>query len=65
MSATIPDTIGAEKLVPTFTFVWFVYVCAPGVVAPRLDVVSIENRQGPPLVLTQLPPGALTAICGP
>ena len=34
---------------------------APGVVVPRLVVVSMLNRQGPaPGVLTQLPAGALT-----
>ena len=36
----------------------------PAVVTPRLVVVSIEYKQAP-VVLTQLPPGALRAICGP
>lgn len=37
----------------------------PGFVAPSFDVVSMENRHGPPWMFTQLPPGAPTTISGP
>src|SRR5215469_1367520 len=60
----MPETMGAEKLVPTLKLVSSVYVLVSGTVVPVLVVVSIENRHGGP-VFTQLPPGALTATSGP
>ena len=65
MSAAIPETIGAEKLVPRLVLVWFVKMWLAGTVVPLFEVVSSENRQGPPLMLTQLPPGAATVTSGP
>jgi hypothetical protein len=66
MSPAMPDTIGAAKLVPTFLFVMSVKLDVVGVVVPALVVVSNENKHGPEVeVFTQLPPGALSAICGP
>ncbi len=66
ISPEMPDTIGAEKLVPTLTWYWLVYVSIVGVVVPRLLVVSIEYRHGSPgPTFTQLPPGALNATPGP
>src|SRR5688572_27763620 len=36
-----------------------------GLVVPLFEVVSSENRQGPPLMFTQLPPGAAIVTSGP
>src|SRR6185436_13324976 len=57
--------MGAEKLVPRLLLVWSVKLLAPGLVVPLLEVVSSENRQGPPLMFTQLPPGAASVTSGP
>ena len=65
MSAAMPETMGAEKLVPRLVFAWSVYALAPGTVAPSLIVESIERRHGPPFVFTQLPAGAAIPTSGP
>src|SRR6185436_8676398 len=57
--------MGAEKLVPRLLLVWSVKLLAPGTVVPLFEVVSSENRQGPPLMFTQLPPGAAIDTSGP
>jgi hypothetical protein len=41
MSAAMPDTIGAEKLVPRLGLSWSVYPLMVGVVVPALLVVSM------------------------
>jgi hypothetical protein len=64
MSAAIPDTIGAEKLVPRLTLVSFVYVLVLGTVNPVLLVVSMDFRQGPE-EFTQFPAGADTPTSAP
>jgi len=38
----MPETIGAEKLVPTLNLNWSVYPFAAGDCVPRFVVVSIE-----------------------
>src|SRR5688572_22877480 len=47
ISAAMPETMGAEKLVPRLLSIWLVKECVAGTVAPSFDVVSSENRQGP------------------
>src|SRR4051812_10869522 len=46
INPAMPETMGAEKLVPTLMFVWSVYEFAAGVVVPRFVVVSMEKRHG-------------------
>src|SRR3954471_18420507 len=65
ISAAMPETMGAEKLVPRLKLFWSVKLFAAGTVVPAFEVVSSENRQGPPFTLTQLPPGAAIVTCGP
>ena len=66
MSATVPATSGAEKLVPSDALKLSVYVELTGAVVPVFVVVRIGYRHGEPAaVLTQLPPGALIATSGP
>src|SRR4051812_22541306 len=65
INAAMPDTMGAEKLVPRLLSTWSVKLNAPGAVVPLFEVVSSEKRQGPPFTLTQLPPGAAMATSGP
>ena len=65
INATVPATSGDEKLVPSEARVSpSVKMLAPGPCVPLLLVVSSGNRQVP-FWLTQLPAGALSAICGP
>src|SRR5882724_3374869 len=61
--AAIPETMGAEKLVPRLGLLWSVYVLATGVVRPVLVVVSMDLRHAE--VFTQLPAGAATATSEP
>ena len=68
MRATVPETRGAEKLVPTLGLKASVQIEPPaaGPRVPLLDVAMMGYRQGDPAaVLTQLPPGALMVISGP
>ena len=68
ISAAVPETSGAEKLVPTV--IWKLSekteLSATGAVVPALRAVRIGYWQAAPGVMsTQLPPGALSAISGP
>src|SRR5688572_6968822 len=65
INAAMPDTIGAEKLVPRLLLIWSVNVWDAGPAAPLFEVVSSENRHGPPLMFTQFPPGAAIVTSGP
>src|SRR5215213_1889810 len=58
MSAAMPDTMGAEKLVPAPA----AYVLVAGDLSPLLYGVSMKNVH---VAAPQFPPGALRAISGP
>ena len=70
ISAPIPDTSGAEKLVPRLGLLtWSEYVLIASVVLPELKVVVIGYTHGfDPVsggLFTQFPAGALSATSGP